>query len=93
MAEVMQGLLQTARKGDWLFHLASIHAMILWCFAYDKLNYVHFLPYYYAAISPLHINHPEVHQQFMQGSFSIQPGSQNALGYIPVDQMVEEMAN
>ena len=44
MAEIMLGLLRAARERDWLLHLASIRAMIPWCFAYDKLHYARFLP-------------------------------------------------
>jgi len=93
MVEIMLGLLRASREGDWLLHLASIRAMIPWCFAYDKLNYARFLPYYYATMSRLPIDHPEVHQQFMQGGFSVQLGGQNPFGRIPVDQTIEETVN
>ena len=63
MAEIMFGLPRAAREGDWLLHLASIRAMIPWCFAYDKVNYARFLSYYYATMSRLPTDHPEVHQQ------------------------------
>ena len=93
MAEITLGLLHAAREGDWLLHLASIRAMIPWCFAYDKLNYARFLSYYYATMSRLTIDHPEVHQQFMQDGFSVQIGSQNPFGRIPVDQTIKETVN
>ncbi|KAJ8415585.1 hypothetical protein AAFF_G00425650 [Aldrovandia affinis] len=35
----------------------------------------------------------EVHQQFMHGGFSVQLGSQNPYGRIPVDQTIEETVN
>ncbi len=63
MAEIMLGLPRAAREGDWLLHLASIRAMIPWCFAYEKVNYARFLSYYYATMSRLSTDHPEVHQQ------------------------------
>ncbi|KAJ8383303.1 hypothetical protein AAFF_G00222390 [Aldrovandia affinis] len=59
----------------------------------DKLNYARFLPHYYATMSCLPIDHPEVHQQFMHGGFSVQLGSQNPYGRIPVDQTIEETVN
>ena len=49
--------------------------------------------YYYATMSHLPIDHPEVHQQFMQCGFSVQLGNQNAFGRIPVDQTIEETVN
>ena len=57
MAQIILGLLRAAREGDWLFHLASIRAMIAWCFAYDKVNYARFLSYYYATMARLPIDH------------------------------------
>ncbi|KAJ8372588.1 hypothetical protein AAFF_G00280950 [Aldrovandia affinis] len=44
-------------------------------------------------MSRLPIDHPEVHQQFMHGGFSVQLGSQNPYGRIPVDQTIEETVN
>ncbi|KAJ8366495.1 hypothetical protein AAFF_G00353320 [Aldrovandia affinis] len=44
-------------------------------------------------MSRLPIDHPEVHQQFMHGGFSVQLGSQNPFGRIPVDQTIEETVN
>ncbi|KAJ8389301.1 hypothetical protein AAFF_G00121660 [Aldrovandia affinis] len=44
-------------------------------------------------MSCLPIDHPEVHQQFMHGGFSVQLGSQNPYGRIPVDQTIEETVN
>ena len=89
MADITLGLLRAAREEDWQLRLA----MIPWCFVYDKVNYARFVSYYYATISRLPIDHPEVHQQFMQGGFSVQLGSQNPFGRITVDQTIEETVN
>ena len=67
--------------------------MIPWCFAYDRLNYARFLPYYYAVMSRLPIDRPEVHAHFMQGGFSVQLGSRNPFGRIPVDQTIKQTVN
>ena len=80
MAGITLGLVRGAREGDWLLHLASIRAMIPWCVAYDKVKYARFLSYYYATMSRLPTDHPEVHQQFTQGGFSVHLGSQNPFG-------------
>ena len=93
MAEITLGLLRVAREGDLLLHLASIRAMIPWCFVYDKVNYARFMSYYHATMSRLPIDYPEVHQQFMKGGFSVQLGSQNPFGRITVDQTIEETVN
>ena len=44
-------------------------------------------------MSRLPIDLPEVHQQFMQGGVSVQFGSQNPFGRIPVDQTIDETVN
>jgi len=39
LLDIMLGLIWASREGDWRLHLASIRGLILWCFAYDRLNY------------------------------------------------------
>lgn len=46
VVDIFQGHLRASREGDWKLHLASIRAMIPWCFAYDRLNYARYLPVY-----------------------------------------------
>ena len=93
MSEILLALLRASREGDWMLHLAAIRQMIPWYFAYDKLNYARFLPYYYAMMSRLPIDYPDVHDHFMQGGFSVQIGIKNPYGRIPVDQTIEETVN
>ena len=38
MIEILLGLIRASREGDWMLNLTSVRAMILWCFAYDRLN-------------------------------------------------------
>ena len=92
MVDILLGLIRASREGDWMLHLASVRAMIPWCFAYDRLNYARYLPYY-AHMSQLPTTHPDVHAEFMQGGFSVQLGSNNPFGRIPVDQTIEETVN
>ena len=93
MVEILLGLIRASREGDWMLHLASVRAMIPWCFAYDRLNYARYLPYYYAHMYQLPTTHPDVHAEFIQGGFSVQLGSNNPFGRIPVDQTIEETVN
>ena len=44
-------------------------------------------------MSRLPIDLPEVQQQFVQGSFSVQLCSQVLFGCIPVDQTIDETVN
>jgi len=44
-------------------------------------------------MSQLYIDHPGVYTHFMNGGFSVQIGSKNPFGRIPVDQTIEETVN
>ena len=67
MVEIILGLLRSSREGDFLLHLASIMAMIPWCFSYDRLNYARYLPIYYAQMSNL--DHPVCMLTLCKGGF------------------------
>ncbi|KAL7394540.1 hypothetical protein ABVT39_027571, partial [Epinephelus coioides] len=90
LVEIMLALIRASREGNWILHLAAIRQMIPWCFAYDKVNYARFLPFYYASMTQLPVEHPEVYTQFMEGRFAVQIGTHNPFGHIPVDQTIEE---
>ncbi|XP_033475188.1 uncharacterized protein LOC117252428 [Epinephelus lanceolatus] len=93
MVEILLSLIQASREGNQMMHLAAIRAIIPWCFAYDKLNYARYLPYYYAQMSCLDIDYPDVSAHFVEGGFSVQLGRNNPFGKIPVDQTIEETIN
>ena len=50
-------------------------------------------PVYYAEMSRLQLDHPEVYEQSMQGGSTVQLGEKNPFGRIPVDQTLEETVN
>ena len=93
MVDIALGMVSGSREGDWLLHLASVRAMMPWCFAYDRLNYACYLPFYYEQMIHLEVEHPEVYLYIMTGGFSVQLGSFNPFGRIPVDQTIEETIN
>ena len=73
MVEIFLGLDRASREGDFEYHLVCIRAMIPWCFAYDRLNYARYLPYYFATMCHLSTDYPDVYQHFMQGGISVHP--------------------
>ena len=93
MVEIVLGFVRASREGDFEHHLMCIRAMIPWCFAYDRLNYARYLPYYFATMCRLSMDYPDVYQHFMQGGISVQIGSSNPFGKIPCDQTIEETIN
>jgi len=90
---VLLALIRSSREGDWNLHMAAVRGMIVWCFAYDRQNYARYLPVYYAEMSQLRNDHPEVLQHFLEGEFSVQLGEKNPFAKIPLDQTIEETAN
>ena len=62
-------------------------------FAYDKVNYARYLPVYYAQMTNLQAEHPEVHNSFMEGQFSVQLLERSPFGRIPVDLTTEVTVN
>lgn len=90
---VILALIRAAREGNWLLHLSAIRALIPWCFAYDRINYARFLTPYYATMTQLPMEKPDVHENLMKGSFSTQRSSVNPFGRIPIDQTIEVTVN
>lgn len=91
--DVLLGLIRAAREGNWDLHLHAIRQMIPWCFAYDRLNYARHLPVYYAQMTNLAVDYPEIYQAFQDGNFAVQLTDQNPFGRIPVDQTTEVTVN
>ncbi len=67
--------------------------MILWCFAYDNVNYARYLSSYLSEKSHLEEDHPDVVAYFKPDGFSVQIGAENPFARIPVDQTCEETVN
>ena len=93
MVEILLGLLRASREGNWELHVSTIRKMILWCFAYDNVNYARYLSSYLSEMSHLEEEHPDVVEYFKSGGFSVQIGAENPFGRIPVDQTCEETVN
>ena len=73
MVEIVLGLVRASREGDLEHHLMSIRAMIPWCFAYDRLNYARYLPYYFATMCCLSMDYPDVYGRDFGTDWFIKP--------------------
>ena len=93
MVKALRGLLRASREGDWELHLSSICEIVLWCLAYDNLNYAGYLSAYLHEMSHFPEEHPHTLEYLRSGGFSVQMSEDNPLGRIPVDQMCEETVN
>ena len=67
--------------------------MIPWRFAYDRTNCAPYLPLYLESTISLSTPRPQVNKYLENGGLSVQLGSVNKFGRIPVDQAIEETAN
>ena len=93
MVEILLGLLRADREGDWPLYLSCIREMIPLCFAMDKTNYARYLPIYYAQMTHLKEDCPDLYHHFQNGGFSVQLSSTNPFARIAVDQTTEETVN
>ena len=91
MVDLLLGLIRAER--DWYLHLGCIREMIPCCFAMDKTNYSRYLPVHYAQMMELGNISPTLHQQLLNGGFSVQLKSGNPFGKIAIDQTLEETVN
>ena len=67
--------------------------MIPWRFAYDHRNCARYLLWYLKSTISLSVSRPQVKEYLEKGGLSVQLGSVNKCGRIPVDQATEETAN
>ena len=91
--DILLGLLHASREGDWELHLHAIQALIPWSFAYDRVNYARYLSAYFAEMAALPYTHPDVHEEFKNGHFSVQMSDVNPFGGLPLDQALEMTVN
>ena len=67
--------------------------MIPWRFAYDRNNCAPYLPLYLKSTISLSTSYPQVNDYLQKDGLSVQLGSVNKSGRIPMGQATEETAN
>ena len=82
----------STREGDWNLHLACIHDMVPWMFAYDHINYSIYLSVYWCDMS-LKERHPAAHEAFQGGEFVAQRSTGNSFSQVAVHQTIEQTVN
>ena len=87
---LLLNLIRASREGDWSLHLSSIKEFIPWCFAYNRTNYLRYLPWYYKEMKALPRTHPDIQYYLESGRFSCQIDSANTFGKIPMDQTIND---
>ncbi len=72
MERLVNVLVKSIRTGNFTFYISSLHALVPWFFAMDHANYARWLPVHIQDMMLLKTNHPQVHQEFINGNFVVQ---------------------
>ena len=73
-------------------HMSAVQRAIPIFFAYDRINYKHWVPLYYEDCLKLADKFPLLHQNFSQGGFVVTQSLRRGSG-IPMDQALEKQYN
>ena len=75
--------------------LKCIREMLLYCFAYDHINYALYLTYFLGNMLQLNISFTEIHEQVTVGNFAAQLPSDNLFSrkVIETDKVIEMALN
>ena len=92
MVQILFDFLRSVKLGDWKLHLQSTERMLRWMFAYDRPNYARFLTLYWVNMQKMPQTHPEVHNQFELGNYSVRR-HHGKFNEIPSDQTIEQTIN
>ena len=92
MVQILFDFARSIKLGNWTLHLQATENMLPWMFAYDRPNYARLLTYYTAIMQKLPETHPQIHQQFEAGHFSVRRKC-GRFNKIPPDQVIEQTIN
>ena len=93
MCEVLLNLLYATRADKWQLYLEAVKNTLPWFFAYDLTNYSRFLTAHYEDLNSLEGEFPDVHEEFLNGNFSVQLSNTNPFGIMEADKVIETTIN
>ena len=93
MVELLLAFIRASREGNWELHLSVFREMLPFFFILNHINYAKYGAYYLCTMRRLADTHPHVHNQLMDGHFSVQLSDKNPFAKIPEDQAIEETVN
>lgn len=89
LVELLLRFIRATREGIWELHVASIHEMLPWIFAYDRTNYARYLSAYWCEM----ITHPYSNALLEGGHFAAQRSKGSAFAQVAIDQTIEQTMN
>ncbi|KAJ8039232.1 hypothetical protein HOLleu_16882 [Holothuria leucospilota] len=93
MVQLLLLFIRSTREGDWLLDLSTIRSLLPWFFAYSHIHYARYFPAYWLQKSDLPKTHPDVHQQLLNGEFTVQRQSRFGFSQVACDQTIEQTCN
>ena len=80
--------LRAQRSGNWELTLSACTDFCPWFFAFGHTNYTRWMPVFLNEMKGLPINHPSIHQAFIEGKFVVQR-SNKKFSLMALDQSQE----
>ena len=92
MVKLLLQFVKAERSGNWEMHLLCVSAMIPYFYAMDRPNYARWLPVYLMDMRQLATNHPDVHNEFVNGNHAVSRSS-NPFAQVWTDMALEQSIN
>ena len=71
MVNILKGYVRAERAGIWDEHLAAVQRMLPYTISSGHIRYASCLPIYLHDMAALPAKHPQVHEQFVMGNFTV----------------------
>ena len=92
MTQILLDYIKSSRTSDWSLHLQASGQILVWFFAYDRVNYSRHFSCNWATQQQLHLTHPAIYHEFIKGHFSVKRARGNFNKLAP-DQVIEQTIN
>ena len=80
---------RSIREGKFVLYIQTIKELLPWMFALDHVHYARWLSVHLRDMSSLHIHHPTIYQEFLDGKF-VGLKSERAFSSLATDQIHEQ---
>ena len=93
MTELLLNTIYSIRNGDWALLLVCIRNIIPYTFAYDNINYAHYLTIMLGDMLRLPYSFPGIYEEFMRGNFAAQLSDNTRFSRVETDKVIEMTLN
>ena len=82
--------IRSIRERDFHMYIQALLKVVPWLFAFNHVNYAHWLPVHISDMVNLPTTHPGVYHEFMKGNFAVNKTS-NIFSAMAIDQCHEQL--